>query len=261
MKMDTHPQAKLVIHRGADRSGRYVWSPFVTKVEFRHRLSNLSYTCGVSGPIAGPKGKIPWVELSVLGQEPEILADSSLITNALIGKGFLQDFNARLSAKERGVDVAIRAMLEEKLFFYNTRERWINNYYTMRDYTMAKVPFPQRTIFGYLGYRGIVRKLHDQGTGRFSEEEIRRFRREIWESVNAFLEESRKSAGKEGCFWVLGGDQPSEADATVFGFIVSALIADAGPESKQLVQTEFSAVVEYATRIHHCYFPDYELWN
>jgi hypothetical protein len=56
--MDTNPQAKLVIHRGTDRPGRYAWSPFVTKLEVRYRLSDLPYTCGVGGPIAAPNGKV-----------------------------------------------------------------------------------------------------------------------------------------------------------------------------------------------------------
>jgi hypothetical protein len=257
--MNAKSQATLLIHRGADRPGQYVWSPFVTKVEFRHRLSNLPYACGAAGPFAGPKGKIPWIEVSVAGQEKEVLADSSLITKYLVGKGLLGDLNAHLSAGEKGHDVAVRAMLEDKLFFYNTRERWIDNYYTMRDYSLAKAPFPQRTLFGYLSYRGIVRRLQDQGTGRFSDEEIRFFRQEIWESVNSFLEDSRKGARSGECFWVLGGEKPTEADSTVYGFIVSTLVADASPESKRIVQA-FPAVVDYATRIHGQYFPDYEVW-
>jgi hypothetical protein len=201
------------------------------------------------------------VELSVPGKDTETLADTSLITQILVERCMLQDMNARLSAKEKAQDLAIRALLEDKLFFYNIRERWINNYYTMRDYSMAKLPLPRRAILGYLGYRANVRKLHDQGTGRFSEDEIRAFRREIWESVNALLEESRKSVNPDECFWVLGGAKPTEADATVYGFIVSTLVANAGPESKQLVQTKCPAAVEYATRIHRHYFSDYEMWD
>jgi hypothetical protein len=56
--METLSQASLIIHRGADRPGRYTWSPFVTKLETRFRLSGLSYTCGAGGAPAGPKGKV-----------------------------------------------------------------------------------------------------------------------------------------------------------------------------------------------------------
>jgi hypothetical protein len=56
--MDTQPQPKLVIHRGTDLLGRYSWSPFVTKLEFRHRLSDCTYTCGDGGSAAAPNGKV-----------------------------------------------------------------------------------------------------------------------------------------------------------------------------------------------------------
>jgi hypothetical protein len=96
----------------------------------------------------------------------------------------------------------------------------------MRDFVMSNVPFPKRILFGY---RGNVRKLHEQGLGRFSEDEIRSFRSGIWESVNAFMEESRRYASAEGCFWVLGGYEPTEADTTVYGFVVSVLVVDPRP--------------------------------
>jgi hypothetical protein len=197
--------------------------------------------------------QIPWVEVSVPGQEP--------VTKALIDESLMDDLNVNLTAKEKAQDLAIRAMLEEKLFFYNARERWVDNYYTMRDYSMAKLPFPQRYVFGLLAHRAILRTLHGQGTGRFSSEEVHVFRKQIWESVNAILEESRRRAKPKECFWVMGGEKPTEADATVYGFIISAVVADAGPVSKRLVQEECPAAVEYATRIHERYFPEYEMWT
>jgi hypothetical protein len=87
-------------------------------------------------------------------------------------------------------------------------------------------------------------------------EKIRAFRQEICQSVNDLLEDSRRKEKTEGCFWVLGGDEPTEADAIGHGFIVSCLVADAGPESKELVQTQFPAVIQYA----QSNFPDYEIW-
>jgi len=59
----------------------------------------------------------------------------------------------------------------------------------------------------------------------------------------------------------LGGKKPTEADTTVFGFIISSLVATAGPVNEQLVQNECPAAVEYARKIHERYFPDYEMWD
>ncbi|CAO2653000.1 Nn.00g024110.m01.CDS01 [Neocucurbitaria sp. VM-36] len=199
------------------------------------------------GPLNGPRGKIPYVEIITLGSPSEWVADTSLITKDFIARDLLQDLNIKLSGKEVGQDLALRALLEDKLFFYNIHERWINNYYTMRDYTLAKVPFPQRLL--------------DQGTGRFSDEEIHSFRKEIWAGVNGILEDSRKKAKAGECFWVLGGDRPTDADTSMYGFAVSALISGAGPMSRGLVKSACPEVVEYATRIHQQYFPDYEIWD
>ncbi|KAJ4363087.1 hypothetical protein N0V83_010207 [Neocucurbitaria cava] len=259
--MDSQSGHKLIVARGAHRAGKYVWSPFVTKLEFRFRLSKLPYENSAGGPLNGPRGKIPYVEVVTPGSPSEWVADTLLITKDFINRGLLQDMNSKLSGRERGQDLAIRALLEDKLFFYNIHERWIKNYYTMRDYTMAKVPFPQRYLFGYLAHRAVVKRLLDQGTGRFSDEEIHSFRKEIWAGMNGVLEESRRKSREGQCFWVLGGDEPTEADATMFGFAISALISDAGPVSRDLVKAECPAVVEYAKRIHQVYFPDYEVWG
>jgi len=251
----------MILHRGPNQPGHYVWSPFVTKTEFRLRVATLPYTSGSGGPSSGPKGKIPYLSLSAANDTPEILSDSTLIPKALVSKNLMHDLNARLSAKDRATDLAIRSLLEDKLHYCNIKERWVDNFYTMRDFVMANIPWPMRVVVGNLAYRGNVRKLNDQGMGRFSDDEIRGFRREIWESVNAFLDDGRKKARGEECWWVLGGEKPTDADATVYGYVVSALVAEAGPESGRLLREEFGGVVEWAGRVHGRYFEDYQVWK
>lgn len=259
--MTTKAARSIIAFRGANYPGRYVWSPFVTKLEFRFRLSDLPHSTAAGSPPQGPRGKIPYVGISTPGSRVERLGDSALIIKDFIARGWLQDLDAALTPKELGQDLAIRALLEEKLFFYHTHERWIDNYYTMRDYALAKVPFPQRYVVGYLAHRAIVQKLLLQGTGRFSKDEIHAFRREIWMRLNGMLEESRQIARAAECFWVLGGEDPTEADATVYGFAVSTLVAAVSPSSQELLKADCPAVVDYALRIHRRFFPDYELWN
>jgi len=70
--------------------------------------------------------------------------------------------------------------------------------------------------------------MQGQGTGTFSPEEIAAFRVEIWGSLNAILSASYiQHRNSEGPFWLWGGDAPTEADAVVFGFIISGLICNA----------------------------------
>lgn len=91
--------------------------------------------------------------------------------------------------------------------------------------------------------RATVRALYGQGTGRLTDKEMRLFNEEVWESVEALLADAkmkkargetatdgdggaRDEAGRQP-FWILGGEEPTEADATLFGFITAGLICTA----------------------------------
>ncbi|KAI1741462.1 hypothetical protein F4680DRAFT_65717 [Xylaria scruposa] len=249
----------ITVYRGFKDPGNFVWSPYVTKLEARLRFGGLSYKAEVGSPRSGPKGKIPYVDISHEAGEKETLGDSSLIIDALCENGALTDLNARLSKAERAHDLALRALLEDKLSFYHSWERWTQNYYVMRDHVLWPVPWLVRIFVGSMIYRNTVATLHGQGTGRFTAEEIAAFRREIWECFADLLLESqsktRSAAGEP--FWVLGGPEPTDVDATLFGFISSTLLSTAGPGSLADVKS-FPVLLDYARRVQERYFPDYE---
>jgi hypothetical protein len=137
----------------------------------------------------------------------------------------------------------------------------------MRDHILSALILPIRSIIGLLIYRKVGQTLWGQGTGRLSTSEIAALRIEVWESLNVLLTDSKRmrreeetgEKGEKGVFWVLGGKEPTEADAVVFGFVVSVLVCTACPESREVVRG-FPVLVEYAERIHERYFPDYERW-
>ena len=109
-----------------------------------------------------------------------------------------------------------------------SHEKWIGNYYTMRDHVLGAIPYPLRVVIGLMVYRKNVQALHAQGTGRLSPEEIAASRFEIWESLSQLLLSAKSSKSEsDDVFWVLGGKSPTEADTVLFGFIVSAFICTA----------------------------------
>lgn len=118
-----------------------------------------------------------------------------------------------------------------------TKERWLDHYYTMRDHALLAIPWPIRAVLGQLAYRSHKAMLYGQGTLRLSDEEIRASKWEIWDSINGVLASVRSRGGSGGDvtamsrtaapFWFLGGDAPTEVDTVIFGFIVSVLLSTA----------------------------------
>lgn len=109
----------LTVHRGWKDTGKHVWSPFVIKLEARLRFGGLAYRTAGGSPKTAPRGKIPYVEFSPSPQQGDALGDSGLIIRALTERGLLPDLNARLGGEERARDLAVRAMLEDRLCFYH----------------------------------------------------------------------------------------------------------------------------------------------
>ncbi|KAB2575013.1 hypothetical protein DBV05_g6343 [Lasiodiplodia theobromae] len=254
------PSPRATLYRGWDDPGNYVWSPFVTKVELRLRAAGVEYKVASGSVKSAPRGKIPYLTLD----ETESLSDSTLIIENMTSAGILPDINSMLTPPERAHDRALCALLEDKLYFYHSFERWVQNYYVMRDHVLGTLQYPVRVVVGMLIYRGIKSTLHGQGTGRFTAEEIAAFRRQIWESFDDLLREAKRKQGgatdREKPFWIMGGDHPTEADMVLFGFVVSVLMCTAAPESQEVVRS-FPTILEYAGRIHDRFFPDYRRWE
>ena len=262
MSAESSSPASLTLFRGWPERTAYSWSPFVTKLEFHLRISGVSYNSEAGSPLKAPKGKIPYVDITPQGTTPSLLGDSGLIIKHLMERGQIKDLNSTLSPEQKLHDIAVRALLEEKLYFYNVseyvssrlisgmdnnprlpqndslslnlahadlsqmRERWLENYYVQRDKALWATPYLMRILVGLMIHRNNTAMLYGQGTGRLSSEEVTMFRREIWESINCALASIAKNTdAKDMPFWILGGTAPTEADATLFGFITSVLVS------------------------------------
>ena len=109
----------LVLYRGFPVSTSYVWSPFVTKLEARLRFARLKYRLDQGSMSQAPRGKVPYIEITPNGQDrPLALGDSSLIIQHLVDNDICDDLNESLPPAARAHDMALRALFEEKLYFY-----------------------------------------------------------------------------------------------------------------------------------------------
>lgn len=115
----------LTLYTGFSTRNRHVASPFVNKLEARLRLGGVAYQVATGSVFKAPRGKIPYVDLSVEdappGTAPEQLADSTLITRRLVEDGLMGGLSEGLTPGERARDLGVRALLEDKLYFYQVR--------------------------------------------------------------------------------------------------------------------------------------------
>lgn len=110
----------ITVFRGFPEKGCYTWSPFVTKLEARLRFGGIRYSVEAGSPLKAPRGKVPYITLEHDGQFQSI-GDSGLITNLFIESGYLISLNSGLSPVEKAHDISTRALLEDKLYFYQAR--------------------------------------------------------------------------------------------------------------------------------------------
>ena len=264
--MINESRAPLPFYRGFPVENKYAWSAFVTKLEFRLRYSKLQYNIQEGTPSEGPNGKIPYVDIAPLKTKSptagpkELVGDSTIIARTFIGQGLLPDLNASLSPEKQVSDLGIRALLEDKLYFFNTCERWIDNFYVQRDGLFKSKPWPIRFIIGTLIHRKIVQTVHLQGCGRFTKAEQKDFRHEILQTLEDVLAvKLKENKSPTEPFWVLGGAQATEGDFVLYAFINSNLVCTSCPDSTSFTRS-LPSMMDYAGRIHDTYFPDYEKW-
>lgn len=98
-----------------------------------------------------------------------------------------------------------------------------------RDEVLGTLPYVMRVFVGNMIYQSVKATLYGQGTGRYSDEQVRVFTEEIWGRIDKLLGESRRKSAKNGkgkgeCFWCLGGDEPTVCDTSVFGAVCGTLV-------------------------------------
>lgn len=117
-KMASKNIPQITLFCGFGEPGSFTWSPFVIKLETRLHIAGLPYKVGGGSPQAGPWGKTPYVELD----SQEGLGGSTFIITHFIEDGIVKDLNSRLSPAENATELAFRALVEENVSFYGTRE-------------------------------------------------------------------------------------------------------------------------------------------
>jgi glutathione S-transferase len=165
----------------------------------------------VTDPRKGPKGKVPWIE-----DQGRTIADSAFIIDYL-KEAHGDPLNAHLGRAEQATSLALRRLIEEHLYWAIAHGRFLDDevWPSTKTQFLAGFPAPLRPLVARVVRKTVAKSLHLQGLGRHSQEEIYRLACDDLTALSAFL-------GDKPYFF---GNEPSEIDATAYGFLAQVLWA------------------------------------
>ncbi len=187
-------------------------SPFCMKLETWLRMTRLPFEIvRVADPRKGPKGKVPWIE-----DQGRSVADSALIIEYHTER-YGDPLHTDLGAEERAASLALRRLSEEHLYWAIAHGRFLDAevWPSTKAQFLAGFPAPLRPLVGRLVRKTIAKSLHLHGLGRHSRDEIYRLACDDLTALSAFL-------GDKPYFF---GENPTELDATAYGFLAQVLWA------------------------------------
>jgi glutathione S-transferase len=197
---------EIILHQPPGRAwGTPNLSPFCAKLECYLRMTEIPYKVAPFARGDAPKKKIPYVEL-----DGKFLGDSQLIVEELerrltaAGKRAL---DAGMSARDAALAHVVRRTFEEAYYFVGLYVRWKLD----AGYALVREEF-KKFIPGLvvpLVRRDSLAKLHKQGTGRHTRDEVMAMGVADLESASQLLGERP----------FLLGDTPRVVDCTLFGFL------------------------------------------
>jgi len=216
-------------------------SPFCMKLETWMRMAGMPFEIvPVTDPRKGPKGKVPWIE-----DQGRSIADSALIIEYLAST-YGDPLRGDLDAEARATALALRRLIEEHLYWAIAYGRFLDDeiWPSTKTQFLAGFPAPFRPLVGRLVRKTIARSLHLQGLGRHSQEDIYRLACDDLSALAAYL-------GDKPFFC---GEQPTELDATAYGFLAQVLWAP-GPRLIRERMEQTRNLPAFCERMKQAYYP------
>ena len=215
-------------------------SPFCMKLETWLRMTGLPFEIvRVVDPRKGPKGKVPWIE-----DQGRSIADSAFIIEYL-RDAYGDPLHSTLGAAERATALALQRLIEEHLYWAIAHGRFLDDevWPSTRTQFLAGFPAPLRPLVGRLVRRTIAKSLYLQGLGRHSQEDLYRLACDDLTALSTSL-------GGQRYFF---GEQPTELDATAYGFLAQVLWAP-GPRRTREHMEQTHNLPAFCERIKQTFY-------
>jgi len=216
-------------------------SPFGLKLETWLRLHDIKYKPDTDCPSHHDTSKSPWISYN--GEE---VTDSQLIIEFLTEK---LDLAKEVKAEDRVVAHGIRAILEDNFNFCRSAEMFI--FGDPEDLDILPTFFPVKAVNKFITKR-VVKMIGNQpkaqGIGRLKKEAVLKMAEDDLETVSIALGDKP----------FLLGNEPSDVDAVVFGFL--ALATYLGPLNQEIpkILGKFDNLKAHTERMKEKFWPDWD---
>lgn len=209
-------------------------SPFGLKLETWLRIVGVPYERHDAFFHHSPNGHLPFIE-----HGGERMTETARII-AYVGHVHGVDPDRALDARQRALATLMRASIEESFKFVRVYDAFAieDNFQRARAYVNALLPEEQRDVVPAAIRKGLLEKLHHQGTALLTTAEVHARGEAIVDALAELL-------GAGPYFF---GEAPTTIDAVAYGFLATQLRGHViSPVTRRVAQHE--RLVAYVARI------------
>jgi glutathione S-transferase len=184
-----------------------------------------------------PNKKVPFVHY-----KGEILADSHFIIQRLIKDGTVPDPDSWLNKEQRATTTLVRNSIESALYWGIVKERWIDQWETLRKIYFAALPWFLFFLPNLLR-KTVAKSLYTVGTTRYTPEQHDQIMVELFQAL-----ETQMSDGK-----YFHGNRISYIDFCLFGQLANIVyMQDVHPHLYSLLEG-YPKLIRHTERMKaHC---------
>ena len=225
-------------------------SPACAKLETWLRMAGVEYDKPALDLARAPKGKIPFVGEGE-GDDEVLMGDSTLIIEHLRQTRGV-DLDAALSARDRAISLAFRRMLKENVYWAAVVSRYSSaNNWALYGPILGAAIVPDGSAEVQMEAAEDYRKMilgtaHAHGLGRHSMDEIALIFKQDVDALSELLGDNE---------WMMGGEEPTTLDATVFGYVGNFIDTPYSDPCCDYART-LSNLDQLCERIRARYFPE-----